>query len=228
MKLTLKPTHPPINPSTHPPIHPYLIHHPPIPPPTHPPIPPHQSQTFRCLGRKCNSRPVKRADTAKKRPKRADTRGGGHVSRRRSGSFGCCAALRGRRKVSHKTWDDHHYFPHDVEELHSRASKKKQANWLLFCKRVPFCLFQFFSKCPIWDLSPEQAKECHFACFKIGHSPLNGRYLRSLQRGSVCVVEVRTRLKMLPRRRRRKRRKTHEAFKTLTLCLPPREYIRAV
>ena len=34
-----------------------------------------------------------------KRPKRADTRGGGHVSRRRSGSFGCCATLRGRRKV---------------------------------------------------------------------------------------------------------------------------------
>jgi hypothetical protein len=34
-----------------------------------------------------------------KRSKRADTRGGGPVGRRRSGSFGCCAALRGRREV---------------------------------------------------------------------------------------------------------------------------------
>ena len=39
------------------------------------------NRTFRCFGRKCNSRP----------------------NRRRSGSFGCCAAVRGRRKVSHKT-----------------------------------------------------------------------------------------------------------------------------
>jgi hypothetical protein len=34
-----------------------------------------------------------------KRSKRADTRGSGPVGRRRSGSFGCCAALRGRREV---------------------------------------------------------------------------------------------------------------------------------
>jgi hypothetical protein len=43
------------------------------------------------------------------------------------------------------------------------------------------------------------------------------------------MEEVRTRLMRLPRRRRTKRRrKTYEVFKALTLCLPPREYIRAV
>ena len=64
--------------------------------------------------------------------------------------------------------------------------------------------------------------------YNLGHAPLNGRYPRSLERVSVCVVEeVRTRL--LPRRRRRRRRrKTYEAFKTLTLCLPPPKYIRDV